>query len=83
MERLFTVRFTSSKSQTGSMFPCATTDGRNAIFMISEHEEQELIAAGRLIKERQLLTMASRALDRVEEETGSITPGRFGRPRQS
>ncbi|KAI2791699.1 hypothetical protein POX_c04568 [Penicillium oxalicum] len=55
----------------------------NAIFMISEHEEQELIAAGRLTKKRQLLAMISRALDRVEEETGSIPPGRFGKQRQS
>ena len=43
----------------------ATTDGRNAIFMISEHEEQELIAVGRLTKERQLLVIVSRALDIV------------------
>lgn len=38
--------------------------------MISEPEERELVAKGRLIKERQLLTMASRALDRIEEEEG-------------
>lgn len=31
--------------------------------MISELEEQELIAVGRLTKERQLLVIASRALD--------------------
>ncbi|KAJ5491668.1 hypothetical protein N7539_003235, partial [Penicillium diatomitis] len=33
-------------------FRAATTDGRNTIFMISKHKEQELIAAGRLTKER-------------------------------
>lgn len=59
-------------------FRAATIDGRNAIFMISEHEERELIAKGRLTKERQLVTMASRALD----ETDTSTPGRSVRPRQ-
>jgi hypothetical protein len=38
--------------------------------MISEHEEQQLVAAGRLTKEKQLLEKASRVLDRIEEETG-------------
>lgn len=52
-------------------FRAATTDRRNAIFMISEHKEQELVAAGQLTKEnlKQLLEKASRTLDR--EETGS------------
>ncbi|KAJ5900386.1 uncharacterized protein N7473_004456 [Penicillium subrubescens] len=53
-------------------FRAATVDGENSIFMISEHEERELVAAGRLTQERLLLTMASQALDRIEEET----PGR-------
>jgi hypothetical protein len=59
-------------------FRAATIDGRNAIFMISEQEERELIAEGRLTKERQLVTMASRVLD----ETNTSTPGRSVRPRQ-
>lgn len=62
-------------------FRAATTDGRNAIFMISEHEEQQLVAAGRLTKEKQLLEKASRALDRIEEESGSITQTRSVKPR--
>jgi hypothetical protein len=57
-------------------FRAAITDGRNAIFMISEHEEQQLVAAGRLTKEKQLLEKASRVLDRIEEEIGSIMPTR-------
>jgi hypothetical protein len=48
-------------------FRAATADGENSIFVISEHEERELVAKGRLTKERQLLTMASRTLDRIEE----------------
>ena len=49
--------------------------------MISKHEERELVAVGLLTKERQLLIMASRALDRIKEETDSITPGRSVKPR--
>ncbi|KAI1829420.1 hypothetical protein DTO006G1_9636 [Penicillium roqueforti] len=76
---LYDLRLQSLKP--AQCFRAATVDGRNAIFMISEHEERELAAVGRLTKERQLLTMASRALDRIEEETDSITPGRSVKPR--
>ena len=46
----------------------ATADGENSIFVISEHEEQELVAKGQLTKEKHFLTMASRALNKIEEE---------------
>lgn len=49
-------------------YRAATIDGNNAIFLISEHEEQRLVDEGRLIKDRQLLSLASRALDRAERE---------------
>lgn len=48
-------------------YQAATNEGRNAIFMISEYEEQKLIAGGRLAKDRQLVTMAAQALDRAED----------------
>ncbi|PYH76418.1 hypothetical protein BO82DRAFT_426169 [Aspergillus uvarum CBS 121591] len=47
----------------------ATADGNNAIFLIPEHEEQQLVAEGRISKERQLLSLISQALDQVETET--------------
>lgn len=62
-------------------FRAAINDGRNAIFMISEHEEEQLVAAGRLTKEKQLLEKASRVLDRIEEETGSVKQTRSVKPR--
>ncbi|GFF50432.1 hypothetical protein IFM46972_09043 [Aspergillus udagawae] len=37
----------------------ATVDGNNAIFVISEDEEDRLAAEGRLNKDRQLLTLVS------------------------
>jgi hypothetical protein len=40
--------------------------------MISEDKEKQLVAAGRLTKEKQLLKKASRVMDRIEER-GSIT----------
>lgn len=49
-------------------YRAATVDGNNAIFLISEHEEQRLAAEGRLIKDRQLLSLVSRVLDRAEPE---------------
>ena len=49
-------------------YRAATVDGNNAIFLISESEEQKLAAEGRLTKERQLLSLASRVLDRAESE---------------
>ena len=35
-------------------YRAATVDGNNAIFLISEHEEQRLAAGARLVKDRQL-----------------------------
>lgn len=49
-------------------YRAATVDGNNAIFLISESEEQRLAAEGRLTKERQLLSLVSRVLDRAESE---------------
>lgn len=49
----------------------ATVDGNNAIFVISEDEEDRLAAEGRLNKDRQLLTLVSQALDPTESEPGS------------
>jgi hypothetical protein len=59
-------------------FRAATADGENSIFVISDSEERELVAKGRLTKERQLLAMASRALERTEEER----PARSVNPRE-
>lgn len=50
-------------------YRAATVDGNNAIFVISEHEEQELVAQGRLIKDKQLLSLVSRVLDQTGPET--------------
>jgi hypothetical protein len=52
-------------------YRAATVDGNNAIFVISEDEEDRLAAEGRLNKDRQLLTLVSQALDRTESEPGS------------
>lgn len=60
-------------------YEAATNDGRNAIFMISKYEEQKLIGEGRLVKDRQLVTMASRALDQAE----NAPSGRSVKPRMS
>ncbi|RDH26378.1 hypothetical protein BDQ94DRAFT_155618 [Aspergillus welwitschiae] len=43
----------------------------NAIFLIFEHEEQRLAAEGRLNKDRHLLFLVSRVLDRAETEPKS------------
>jgi hypothetical protein len=48
----------------------ATADGSNAFFVVSEHEEKKLAAEGRVVMEKELLWMASRVLDRVEDERG-------------
>ncbi|CAG8947720.1 unnamed protein product [Penicillium salamii] len=48
-------------------YRAATADGSNALFVVSEHEEKKLAAEGRLVKEKNLLWMASRVLDRVED----------------
>lgn len=48
-------------------FRAATADGSNALFVVSEHEENKLVAEGRLVKEKSLLGMASRVLDRVQD----------------
>ena len=42
--------------------------------MLSAHEAPELVAAGLLRTEKQLLALASRALDRVEEEQSGSWP---------
>ncbi|KAJ6112292.1 hypothetical protein N7523_002114 [Penicillium sp. IBT 18751x] len=47
-------------------FRAATADGSNAFFVVSEHEEKKLAAEGR-VKEKELLWMASRILDRAED----------------
>lgn len=52
-------------------YRAATVDGNNAIFLISESEEQKLAAEGRLTKERRLLSLVSRVLDRAESEPKS------------
>ena len=49
-------------------YRAATVDGNNAIFLISEHDEQQLAAEGPLVKNRQLLSLVSRVLDRAEPE---------------
>nr|XP_001393307.2 hypothetical protein ANI_1_2604074 [Aspergillus niger CBS 513.88] len=54
-------------------YRAATVDGNNAIFLISEHEEQRLAAEGRLTKDKQLLSLVSRVLDRAEPEPMSPT----------
>jgi hypothetical protein len=54
-------------------YRAATVDGNNAIFLISEDEEERLAAEGRLNKDKQLLKMVSRVLDRTESEPGSPT----------
>jgi hypothetical protein len=46
----------------GHCYRAATADGSNAIFLISAHEENQLAADGRFGKERQLVSMASRAV---------------------
>ncbi|CAG7925989.1 unnamed protein product [Penicillium olsonii] len=48
-------------------YRAATADGSNALFVVSEHEEKQLATKGRLVKEKTLLWMASRLLDRVED----------------
>jgi hypothetical protein len=48
-------------------YRAATADGSNALCVVSEHEEEKLAAEGRLVKEKNLLWMASRVLDRVED----------------
>lgn len=49
-------------------YRAATVDGNNAIFLISEHDEQKLAADGPLVKNKQLLSLVSRGLDRAEPE---------------
>ncbi|KAL3439931.1 hypothetical protein BJX65DRAFT_291353 [Aspergillus insuetus] len=52
-------------------YRAATSDGNNAVFLISEDEEKRLAAEGkgRLKKEKQLLLSASRVLERNESGT--------------
>ncbi|KAJ5443130.1 hypothetical protein N7445_004243 [Penicillium cf. griseofulvum] len=47
-------------------YRAAIADGSNAFFIVSEYEEKKLAAEGRVVKEKKLLGMASRVLDRVE-----------------
>lgn len=55
-------------------YRAATVDGNNAVLLISEHEEQRLAAEGRLVKDRQLLSLVSRVLDRAEPESKKRHP---------
>ena len=48
--------------RSGHCYRAATADGSNAIFLISAHEENQLMADGRLGKEKQLISMASRVV---------------------
>jgi hypothetical protein len=50
-------------------YRAATSDGNNAVFLISEDEEKKLAAEGRLRKEKHLLLSASRVLEQNEPET--------------
>lgn len=50
-------------------YRAATVDGNNAIFLISEHEEQKLAAEGRFVKDRKLLSLVSRVLNRTEPKS--------------
>ncbi|KAJ5569198.1 hypothetical protein N7450_011684 [Penicillium hetheringtonii] len=43
-------------------YRAATADGSNAIFVISAHEENQLATEGRLGKEKQLVSMASKVV---------------------
>ncbi|GKZ98529.1 hypothetical protein AnigIFM59636_003519 [Aspergillus niger] len=52
-------------------YRAATVDGNNAIFLISEHEEQRLAAEGRLNKDRHLLFLVSQVRDRAETQPKS------------
>ncbi|KAJ5437607.1 hypothetical protein N7445_006151 [Penicillium cf. griseofulvum] len=47
-------------------YRAAIAGGSNAFFIVSEYEEKKLAAEGRVVKEKKLLGMASRVLDRVE-----------------
>lgn len=47
-------------------YRAAIADGSNAFFIVSEHEEKKLAAEGRVVKEKNLLSMASRVLNQVE-----------------
>ncbi|KAJ5244637.1 hypothetical protein N7489_004733 [Penicillium chrysogenum] len=49
-------------------YRAATADGSNAFFVVSEHEKEKLAAEGRVLMEKELLWMAPRVLDRVEDE---------------
>ncbi|RAK94832.1 uncharacterized protein BO80DRAFT_420270 [Aspergillus ibericus CBS 121593] len=59
-------------------YRAATADDSNTIFLISEPEEQRLAAEGRLNKDRQLLSLVSRVLNRAETEPKS--PNKRHRP---
>ncbi|KAL4801661.1 hypothetical protein BDV18DRAFT_164709 [Aspergillus unguis] len=48
-------------------YRAATVDGNNAIFLISEHEEQNLVAQGRLMNDKQLLLSVSRIVDNATD----------------
>lgn len=48
-------------------FRAATADGSNALFVVHKDEEKKLAEEGRVVKEKELLWMASRALDRVDD----------------
>ncbi|KAA8652086.1 DUF3723 domain-containing protein [Aspergillus tanneri] len=54
-------------------YRAATVDGNNAVFLISEQEEQRLAAEGRLTKDKQLLSLVSRVLDSAGSEPSSLT----------
>lgn len=62
---------------------CAATaiDGNTAIFLISGYEERNLGAEGRLVKDKQFVSIASRVLGR-EDETDTITPHHVVKPRR-
>lgn len=50
-------------------YRAATVDGNNAIFLVSEHEERKLAAEGRFVKDRKLLSLVSRVLNRTEPKS--------------
>ncbi|KAL4889154.1 hypothetical protein BDV59DRAFT_205428 [Aspergillus ambiguus] len=50
-------------------YRAATLDGSNAIFIISEHEQEKLAADGRFVNDERMLSLASRVLDESEPAT--------------
>lgn len=47
-----------------------TTDNSNALFRVSDHEEEKLAIKGRFVKENNLLWIACRVLNRAEDGSG-------------